>query len=292
MENLSHLSALEELWVGRNKIREVRVEGLSALVKISVQSNRLTCMRGLESCTRLQELYLSNNGISTMEGLEALSNLRILDLAANAITHVQGLDTLTSPHPPQSPRPRPALPIACQVGGPVADQQPNRVACSALIPSSPSCPSLLPPSSTPLPSSLAPPCLCSLEDLWLNGNCIESLSQLMAALDDLWLNDNRIESLSQLMSALEGPKASLVTLYLERNPCVSGEAESATPVFLSLSFFTLPLLIPLMPPWCIALSLHSPLRPPFPTWAKEAGYIETLAKMLPRAEEIDSKPVR
>ncbi|CAI7839825.1 unnamed protein product [Closterium sp. NIES-53] len=160
MENLSHLSALEELWVGRNKIREVRVEGLSALVKMSVQSNRLTCMRGLESCTRLQELYLSNNGISTMEGLEALSNLRILDLAANAITHVQGLDTLTS-------------------------------------------------------------------------------------LEDLWLNDNRIESLSQLMSALEGPKASLVTLYLERNPC-----------------------------------------------AKEAGYIETLAKMLPRAEEIDSKPVR
>ncbi|CAI5460816.1 unnamed protein product [Closterium sp. Yama58-4] len=160
MEHLSHLSGLEELWVGRNKIREVCVEGLPALVKISVQSNRLTCMRGFESCTRLQELYLSNNGITTMEGLEALTNLRILDLAANAITHVQGLDTLTS-------------------------------------------------------------------------------------LEDLWLNDNRIESLQQLMAALDGPKASLVTLYLERNPC-----------------------------------------------AKEAGYIETLAKMLPRAEEIDSKPVR
>ncbi|CAI5535639.1 unnamed protein product, partial [Closterium sp. Naga37s-1] len=134
MESLSHLSCLEELWVGRNKIREVRVAGLTALVKISVQSNRLTCMRGFESCTRLQELYLSNNGISVMEGLEALTTLRILDLAANAISHVQGLDTLTR-------------------------------------------------------------------------------------LEDLWLNDNRIKSLSQLMAALEGPKASLVTLYLERNPC-------------------------------------------------------------------------
>ncbi|CAI5535638.1 unnamed protein product, partial [Closterium sp. Naga37s-1] len=48
-------------------------------------------------------------------------------------------------------------------------------------------------------------------------------------------------------------------------------------------------------------ALSSPLIP-FPPllehtcmhcWqAKEAGYIETLAKMLPRAEEIDSKPVR
>ncbi|CAI6008967.1 unnamed protein product, partial [Closterium sp. NIES-65] len=163
MENVSQLSALEELWVGRNKMREVRVAGLTALVKISVQSNRLTCMRGFESCTRLQELYLSNNGISVMEGLEALTNLRILDLAANAII------------------PRAGAGHAHQVG------------------------------------------------------CLE----------DLWLNDNRIESLAQLMAALDGPKASLVTLYLERNPC-----------------------------------------------AKEAGYIETLAKMLPRAEEIDSKPVR
>ncbi|CAI5498939.1 unnamed protein product [Closterium sp. Naga37s-1] len=309
MENLSHLSALEELWVGRNKIREVRVDGLSALVKISVQSNRLTCMRGFETCTRLQELYLSNNGITVMEGLEALTNLRILDLAANAITHVQGLDTLTSledlwlndnrieslaqlmaalqvlhaltasarmPSCATAPCPHPSP------HGPTSLEDlwlnDNRIESLAqLMAALQVLPALT--ASARMPSCATAPCPhpsphgpTSLEDLWLNDNRIESLSQLMASLhvlpalttcthcisphspihhpmapcslEDLWLNDNRIESLAQLMAALDGPKASLVTLYLERNPC-----------------------------------------------AKEAGYIETLAMMLPRAEEIDSKPI-
>jgi len=40
---------------------------LGSLAKLSVQSNRLTSMRGLEACTALQELYLSHNGIETLE---------------------------------------------------------------------------------------------------------------------------------------------------------------------------------------------------------------------------------
>ena len=40
---------------------------LQSLVKLSVQSNRLTSMRGLEACTALQELYLSHNGIEILE---------------------------------------------------------------------------------------------------------------------------------------------------------------------------------------------------------------------------------
>lgn len=36
-------------------------------MKLSLQSNRLTCMAGLESCTALQELYLSHNGIEQLE---------------------------------------------------------------------------------------------------------------------------------------------------------------------------------------------------------------------------------
>lgn len=38
-----------------------------SLVKLSLQSNRLTSMAGLQSCTALQELYLSHNGIDAIE---------------------------------------------------------------------------------------------------------------------------------------------------------------------------------------------------------------------------------
>lgn len=136
MEGLEGLSKLSELWLGRNKIREVALCGLASLTKISIQSNRLTSMHGFQACRLLQELYLSHNGISVIEGLESLTNLCILDLAANRISAIQNLDTLTR-------------------------------------------------------------------------------------LEDLWLNDNSIPSLEGIEEALVGPRQSLTTLYLERNPCTS-----------------------------------------------------------------------
>ena len=50
---------------------------LHSLAKLSVQSNRLTSMRGLEACTALQELYLSHNGIETLEA-RSQSNIHLL----------------------------------------------------------------------------------------------------------------------------------------------------------------------------------------------------------------------
>jgi hypothetical protein len=43
------------------------LESLTSLRKISVQSNRLESMAGLEGCTALEELYLSHNGINRLE---------------------------------------------------------------------------------------------------------------------------------------------------------------------------------------------------------------------------------
>lgn len=40
---------------------------LTALRKLSLQSNRLTSMAGLTYCTQLEELYLSHNGISALQ---------------------------------------------------------------------------------------------------------------------------------------------------------------------------------------------------------------------------------
>lgn len=48
MENLQTLTKLKELWLGRNRIRVVNLCGLKCIEKISLQSNRLTSMKGFE----------------------------------------------------------------------------------------------------------------------------------------------------------------------------------------------------------------------------------------------------
>ena len=44
---------------------------LKQLRILSIQSNRLTRIEGLEELTELEELYLSHNGIGKLEGLES-----------------------------------------------------------------------------------------------------------------------------------------------------------------------------------------------------------------------------
>ncbi|KAI5662771.1 hypothetical protein M9H77_22094 [Catharanthus roseus] len=95
MENLQNLTILQELWLGRNRIRAVDLCGLKCIKKISLQSNRLTSMIGFQDCVALEELYLSHNGISKMEGLSTLVNLRVLDLAANKLTEINDIKKLT-----------------------------------------------------------------------------------------------------------------------------------------------------------------------------------------------------
>lgn len=124
MENLQTIINLQELWLGRNRIRAINLCGLKCIKKISIQSNRLTSMRGLEvlaisnfkyggkafhnfqyiffscflvvqECVALEELYLSHNGIEKMEGLSTLVNLRVLDVSANKLTAISDIANLT-----------------------------------------------------------------------------------------------------------------------------------------------------------------------------------------------------
>lgn len=95
MEGLQNMTILQELWLGRNRIRTVDLCGLKSLVKISLQSNRLTSMLGFEECINLEELYLSHNGISKMEGLSTLVNLKVLDVSSNKLTAISGIENLT-----------------------------------------------------------------------------------------------------------------------------------------------------------------------------------------------------
>lgn len=95
MENLETLVNLQELWLGRNRIKAVNLCGLKCLKKVSLQSNRLTSMKGFEECVALEELYLSHNGISKMEGLSTLVNLRVLDVSSNKLTSIDDIEKLT-----------------------------------------------------------------------------------------------------------------------------------------------------------------------------------------------------
>jgi len=95
LEGLQTMTILQELWLGRNRIRTVELCGLKSLVKISLQSNRLTSMLGFQECLNLEELYLSHNGISKMEGLSTLVNLKVLDISSNKLTAISGIENLT-----------------------------------------------------------------------------------------------------------------------------------------------------------------------------------------------------
>ncbi|XP_042456697.1 protein phosphatase 1 regulatory inhibitor subunit PPP1R7 homolog isoform X2 [Zingiber officinale] len=92
---LRTLTNLQELWLGRNRIRTVDLCGLNCIRKISLQSNRLTSMIGLQECIMLEELYLSHNGIQKMEGLSTLENLHILDISSNKLTAIGDIEKLT-----------------------------------------------------------------------------------------------------------------------------------------------------------------------------------------------------
>jgi len=94
-DQLSGLVNLEELWLGKNKIEQIRgLEKLVKLRRLDVQSNRLTVVEGLSSQKdTLEELYLAHNGItnegaSTPTGLaQNFQVLNVLDLSRNRLTN-------------------------------------------------------------------------------------------------------------------------------------------------------------------------------------------------------------
>ena len=111
------LQALEELWLGKNKITEIKVtrsttcqkkkygqtltlpknlDSLHNLRIISIQSNRLTSITGLSALPSLEELYLSHNAVTELTGLESNTNLRVLDFSNNQVSHLEHLSALTN----------------------------------------------------------------------------------------------------------------------------------------------------------------------------------------------------
>lgn len=94
IENLNVLKNLKELYLGKNKIRQLNNLDLPNLQILSIQSNRITELKGLENLPNLQELYMSDNGLTKIEGLDALSNLKVLDFSNNRIERIKNISGL------------------------------------------------------------------------------------------------------------------------------------------------------------------------------------------------------
>jgi Leucine-rich repeat (LRR) protein len=89
------LTALEELWLGKNKITEIKgLDTLTNLKILSIQSNRLTSITGLSNCTQLEELHISHNALTEVSGLENNVNLKVIDISSNPIEHLSGFSHL------------------------------------------------------------------------------------------------------------------------------------------------------------------------------------------------------
>ncbi|SJM86800.1 probable protein phosphatase 1 regulatory subunit SDS22 [Zygosaccharomyces bailii] len=95
-DSLRGLNNLEEIWLGKNSIpRLVNLHYLKSLRILSIQSNNLKKIEGLEELENLEELYLSHNHLTKIEGLENNKKLTILDITSNTITKLENLKHLT-----------------------------------------------------------------------------------------------------------------------------------------------------------------------------------------------------
>ena len=80
--------------MGKNKIRKLENLNLPNLTILSIQSNRITKLEGLDALVNLEEFYISDNGLKKIEGLDNLKNLRVLDLSNNQIERIENIGHL------------------------------------------------------------------------------------------------------------------------------------------------------------------------------------------------------
>ncbi|KAM9745630.1 LOW QUALITY PROTEIN: dynein regulatory complex subunit 3 [Menidia menidia] len=70
------------------------LQDFKSLVRLDLNNNVITEIRGLDSLTNLQWLNLSFNRVEKIEGLESLRKLEMLNLSSNKITRIENMDTL------------------------------------------------------------------------------------------------------------------------------------------------------------------------------------------------------
>ncbi|EAN31641.2 Leucine Rich repeats (2 copies) family protein [Theileria parva strain Muguga] len=222
IENLDENTALEHLDLYQNRIKHIEnLENLTNLRILDLSFNEIDKIENLGNLDKLEQLYLSNNKISEASNLAHFKNLTLLELGSNKVRdygdvkHLQTLNALWLGKNKLTSMAIPELPNLekCSI-------QNNRVRewDECVVKNLPnlrefylSCNKL-----TEIPSFISyMPHLLILD---LGNNRISKIQPLPEnnTLEELWLNDNQIDTLSDV-KALGSLKA-LKVLYLERNP--------------------------------------------------------------------------
>eukprot|EP00899_Mesostigma_viride_P004735 jgi/Mesvir1/14262/Mv09696-RA.2 len=99
IEGLSHLRNLHSLELGNNGIREIQGLDELPLRQLWLGKNKITKLALPSSVGRyLRQISVQSNRLTSMQGIEGLGrlvNLRILDLGNNRILRLENLETLT-----------------------------------------------------------------------------------------------------------------------------------------------------------------------------------------------------
>ncbi|XP_952959.1 protein phosphatase regulator subunit, putative [Theileria annulata] len=222
IENLEQNTELEHLDLYQNRIKHIEnLENLTNLKVLDLSFNEIDKIENLETLDKLEQLYLSNNKISEACNLAHFKNLTLLELGSNKVRdygdveHLRTLNALWLGKNKLTTMSIPELPNLekCSI-------QNNRVRewDECILKNLPNLREfyLSYNKLTEIPSFIS--LMSNLVILDLGNNRISKIHPLAEnhTLEELWLNDNEIDDLSEV-KVLTSLKA-LKVLYLERNP--------------------------------------------------------------------------
>jgi len=217
---------LEHLELYQNLVKRIEnISHLSKLTTLDLSFNKIRNLQPLASCVfdQLDQLYLSNNKLDVIEGVFHFSKLTMLELGSNRfrvvppeIGQLTELKELWLGKNKIGSMALPKLPKLQKLS-----MQSNRLEVwdAALFHNCPALSHLyLGHNNLPdPPEELA--VITKLTEVDLAANAVKSIKPFpqLVELQELWLNDNKIEDLSEVRHLASFP--ALKAVYLERNPC-------------------------------------------------------------------------
>lgn len=225
IENLEANVGLEHLELYQNLVKKIEnISHLTNLTNLDLSFNRIRSTAPLGSCAfeRLSQLYLSSNKITEVEGLFHFRELTMLELGSNRIRgvppEVENLSNLQELWLGKNKIVSMALPPLSRLRRLSLQNNRLEVWDPALFHNCPGLTHLyLGHNNLPdLPEEFA--VLTNLVELDLARNAIKTIRPIpeLAKLEELWMNDNQVEDLSEVRNLAAFP--ALKTVYLERNP--------------------------------------------------------------------------
>ncbi|GER25132.1 leucine-rich repeat family protein [Striga asiatica] len=226
------ISGLQELVLRDNQLKKIPdVNIFKMLLVFDVSFNEISSLNGLSKVANtLKELYVSKNEVAKIEEIEHFQDLQILELGSNNLRVMENMQNLSSLQELWLGRNRIRAINLCGLKGiKKLSLQSNRLTSMAGLEE---CVALeeLYLSHNGIAKMEGLSTLVNLRVLDVASNKLTEVNDIenLTKLEDLWLNDNQITSLDNIAEAVAGSKATLTTIYLERNSCANSASYIST----------------------------------------------------------------